>query len=125
MCVHRKDGTIMRFSEHSTGLYVFDSADNHTNEPVSAYTLVSTIATNKKMFTRWEIEAADAARDLYKKIGRPSKSDFLHILSKNLIMNCPITVDDAKRTTIIYGPDVASLKGKTTRSSAAPHVPTF
>ena len=125
MCVHRKDGSIMRFREHSTGLYVFDSADNHTNEPVSAYTLVSTVANNKKMFTRREIEAADAARDLYRKIGRPSESDFLHILSTNLIRNCPVTVDDAKRATIIYGPDIASLKGKTTRSSAAPHVPTF
>ena len=127
MFVHRKDGSLMKFTEHSTGLYVFDTASpsNYTSEPVSAYALVSTVADNKKLFTRREIDRADAARDLYRKIGRPSESDFLSILSKNLIRNCPVTVDDAKRATIIYGPDLAALKGKTTRSAAAPHVPTF
>jgi hypothetical protein len=125
MYVHRKDGSLMKFAEHSTGLYVFDTSDNCTSEEVSAYTLVSTVSENKKLFTRREIESADAARALYRKVGRPSESDFLDILNKNLIRNCPITVDDAKRASIIYGPDLATIKGKTTRSGAAPHVPTF
>ena len=34
-------------------------------------------------------------------------------------------MDDAKRASIIYGPDLAAIKGKTTCSAAAPHVPTF
>ena len=87
--------------------------------------LASTIAENKKLFTRCEIDNADAARTLYHKIGCPSESDFLAILSKNLIRNCPIMVDDAKCASIIYGPDLAAIKGKTTQSAAAPHVPTF
>jgi hypothetical protein len=127
MCVHRRDGSLMRFTEHPTGLYVFDSASpsNSTNTTVSAYTFLSTVTENKKLFTRREIDNADAARTLYRMIGRPSESDFLTLLSKNLIRNCPVTVDDAKRASLIYGPDLAAIKGKTTRSTPAPHVPTF
>ena len=35
MCVHQKDGSLMKFAEHSTGLYVFDSAStsNSTSKP--------------------------------------------------------------------------------------------
>jgi hypothetical protein len=127
LIVHQKDGSLMRFTKHSTGLYAFDSVSpsNYDSKPVSAYTLVSTIADNKKLFTRREIDATNAARDLYRKIGHPSESDFLDIISRNMIRNCPVTVDDTKRALIIYGPDLAVLKGKTTRSAAAPHIPTF
>jgi hypothetical protein len=36
---------------------------------------------------------------------------------KNLILNCPVTVADAKRALYIYGPDVAALMGKTTKGT--------
>ena len=59
---------------------------------------------------------------LHRKIGRPSQAHFENILKNNLIHNCPVTVDDARRAIVIYGPDMASLKGKTTakQSSSAP-----
>ena len=34
-------------------------------------------------------------------------------------MNCPITVEDAKRAFHIYGPDVATIRGKMTRKTPA------
>ena len=40
----------------------------------------------------------------------------------NGIANCPITLDDVDIAEKIYGPDVASLKGKTTRRKPAPVV---
>ena len=83
------------------------------------------MAEQKKLFSRREIKAADAARELYRKIGRPDETEFDSILRRNLIRNCPVTPNDAKRALIIYGPDVAVLKGKTTQSTPAPHVPTF
>jgi hypothetical protein len=71
--VHRKDGSIMVFHEHPSGLYVYDSnAKTH----VSAYTLVNTVAQHKTMFTPRQIQAANAARDLYRMIGRPSEPAF-------------------------------------------------
>jgi len=38
----------------------------------------------------------DKARVLYQKIGRPSMTQFEHILLHGLIQNCPITVDNAR-----------------------------
>ena len=71
------------------------------------------------------MKAADLARDLYRKLGRPNEAEFQTILKGNLLRNCPVTPNDARRALIIYGPDIAVLKGKTTRSEAAARVPTF
>ena len=121
--VYRKDGTIMQFNEHPSGLYVFNP--NASSDPVGAYTLVSLVAEQKKLFTRRQVNDADAARDLYRKIGRPSEPEFQRILRNNFIRNCPVTPADALRALTIYGGDVAFHKGTTTKAHAAPHVPTF
>jgi hypothetical protein len=71
--VHRLDGTTMKFVEHESGLYVYKS--NNTNYDVTGYTLISTVAAQKKLFSRREVKAADVARDLYRKIGRPSEAE--------------------------------------------------
>jgi len=47
--------------------------------------------------------------------GCPSVADLKKILKMNGIANCPITLDDVDIAEKICGPDVASLKGKTTR----------
>ena len=122
MFVHRLDGSLMKFVEHPSGLYVFS---NNNSASTTAYTMVSTVAEHKRMFSRRQLEDADRARDLYRKLGRPSEAEFQSILQLNLIRNCPVTPDDAKRALLIYGPDVAVLKGKMTRTTAAPRVPTF
>jgi hypothetical protein len=93
--------------------------------PSSPYTLVNTVHNNKQLFVAREIDMADKARELYRKLGRPSQHTFEEVLKNNLITNCPVTVDDAKRALIIYGPDLATLKGKTTQGNPSPHVPSF
>jgi Reverse transcriptase (RNA-dependent DNA polymerase)/Zinc knuckle len=118
MHVHRKDGTIMTFKEYTSGLYFFDTgtpSPPNTYSPGHDYLFLNTVAANKQRYTRHEIEGADKARALYRKIGRPSEKDFTHILQNNLIRNCPITADDARRALRIYGPDIATLKGKTVK----------
>jgi hypothetical protein len=57
---------------------------------------------NIKLFTTWEIDAANTARDLYRKIGRPSEAKYEEIINKNLIRNCPITVDDVRWAMLIF-----------------------
>lgn len=83
---------------------------------------LQTVDDQKKKFTKRKVAAADAARALYRRIARPDEDEFESILRDNLIRNCPITVDDANRALLIYGPDVPALKGTTHRSAAAPHV---
>jgi hypothetical protein len=124
MHVHRLDGSLMTFTRHESGLYIYN-ANADISAPINAYTLLSTVTAQKKLFSPREIGSADAARDLYRKLGRPSEAEFESILRRNLIRNCPITPDDAKRALLIYGPDIATIKGKLTRTAAAAHVPTF
>jgi hypothetical protein len=45
----------------------------------------------------------------------PSTKDFLRIVARNQLPNCPITRDDILAAEDIFGPDIGSLKGKTTR----------
>ena len=123
--VHRKDGSVMKFVEHPSGLYVFDSKSKALGDTTTAYTMVTTVAQQRKLFSPREVSSADVARDLYRKIGRPDEAEFQKILRQNLIRNCPVTPDDARRALLIYGPDIAAIKGKTTRSSASKRVPTF
>ena len=123
MCVHRSDGSIMKFSEHPSGLYVF--APNGCSNKVNTCTMLSTGAEQKKMFSKREIQAADTARALYRKLGRRAEADFPSMLRGNLIRNCPVTADDAQRALTIYGPDVATLKGKMTHDGASVRTPTF
>ena len=80
--------------------------------------MLSTMAEQKKFFSRRKIHAANNARDLHHKIGRPIEAEFQSILLKQKITrNCPITPsEDAKRALVIHGPDIAVLKCKTTRS---------
>jgi hypothetical protein len=89
LCVHRSDGSIMKFIEYGLGLYYHDAAaavQPNSNENVIDY------ANNKAQFPRRKIEGADKARALYGKIGRPSQPQFEQILAKNLIRNCPVTL---------------------------------
>jgi acetolactate synthase regulatory subunit len=123
--VHRLDGTIMKFVEHESGLYIYSAKNNTINNHVSAYTLISTVKKQKAMFSPREVRDADHARALYCKLGRPSEEEFQHILSGNLLRNCPVSVHDAKRALTIYGPDIATIKGSTTRSNAATRIATF
>ena len=55
-------------------------------------------------------------------MGRPSQQQFEHWLDSGFITNCSLTSADAKRTHIIYGPDIATIKGKTSKQKGA-HVP--
>ena len=56
---------------------------------------------------------------------RIDEAEFQALLRRNLIQNCPVTADDAKRELLIYGPDVATMKGKMTHNSASERVPTY
>lgn len=129
--VHRSTGTIVKFLEFGNGLYYFDAAAQNLSpplacNPVPGYTFLQTVSGNKARFHRREIEGADRAVELLRKLKRLSQADFERILRNNLIRNCPVTVDDARRAVLIYGTDRATLQGKTVKNHGANvAVPTF
>ena len=53
-------------------------------------------------------------------MGFPSVKDLKWMISHNSIMNCPDTLQDVDLATKIFGPDVASIKGKTTHLKPPP-----
>ena len=123
--VHLLDTTVLCFVEHTNGLYLLLPSTNRiTKFPAHSYSCVSTAADNCAVFTHQELEGADHARQLYRTIGHLSQQKFETILDHGSILNCPVTKVDAQCANIIYGPDLAYLKGKTTEHPASPHVAT-
>jgi hypothetical protein len=77
--------------------------------------MVDTVASKKSRYTNEDYSQAVVARQLQIRVGRPSTKDFLRIVARNQLPNCPITRDDILAAEDIFGLDVGSLKGKTTR----------
>ena len=121
--VHINSTTSIRFDCVRNGLYMADFSSRKVNSSVTDYTM-STVSENQSHFTRREIEGADRARTLIKHLGYPSYNHLVTSLQTNSITNCSVTSDDVRRALLIYGPDVASLRGKSTRPPSS-HVPPF
>ena len=51
-------------------------------------------------------------------VGRPSDTDFIKILKTSSLPNCPVSPQDVLIANELFGPDVGSLKGKTTRRAS-------
>ena len=84
--------------------------------------LISTVSENKKNFTKTQVNRADLARKVYEILMFPSIRDFKHLMMTNGIKNCPITIEDINISEKIYGPNVYSIKGKSTRSNPTPKI---
>jgi len=89
------------------GLYVHDSHPNHV--------LTATVQERESRYTKRQVEAARAARELARAMGYPSNASMIKLLQSGAIINVPTTVSDLQRAEAIYGPDIAALKGKTKR----------
>ena len=137
--VHTKDG-VVEFARRPDGLYGYTPSEHfkravaktknpvamlQTGKEVSPAVIanavghlqlyVATIKENMQGFTAKEIKGAKEARALYHKVGCPSFENFKNLIRSNQIRNCPVTVQDVINWEKIFGPDVATLKGKTTR----------
>jgi len=114
--VHISQNKVIKFKEVKNGLYVL------TVNPLKPKTLVmnyssyfNSVKENKANFSKREIEGANNARKLYRHINMPGNKFFLHLVKTNYFRNSPVTPDDVERATMIYGPDLSFLKGKSTR----------
>ena len=105
----------MVFRMHSSGLHFFDPRKNE-------FSFVVTVEDNMKPFSKRQIIAAEKARTLLAGMAFPSDLDYKWILRSNQVQECPITPEDARIADKIWGPNVPSLKGKTTRKTP-PAVP--
>ena len=56
--------------------------------------MVQTVQENEEGYSQRHIQDAKKDRNLYAKVGYPSARDFKNIISKNLVLNCPVTASD-------------------------------
>ena len=112
--VHRKEGVIWEFKKFANGLYFYDTANSVKTE-LTNYSLLNTVADLEKQYSKKEVAKAKLARELQIRLGRPSSQRFETIVKNNHLINCPVTIEDVRRATKLYGADPAFLKGTMVR----------
>jgi hypothetical protein len=101
------------FQQSGSGLYYHDTTDR-------AVVMVNTVGNNREGFTNRAYSKAKQARRAIGMLGYPSEKDFRNMVSSNMITNCPVTPTDIIAANKIFGPNVASIKGKTVRITQEP-----
>jgi len=100
------NGRVITFEEKNK-LYVYDAIKN------CDHVYVETVKENEMQYTKRQVEDAKNAKVLMQRLGYPSVPDMARMIANGQIIDCPVTLLDIKRAVDIYGPDLATLKGKT------------
>ena len=113
--VMKPTGERFNFIQSGSGLHFLDMSRGNTSEITETALVVNTVRDNKKNYTNNDYRRALQARERQITMGRPSTGTFIAALKSNGQMNCPVTPGDVEAAEHIFGPDIGSLKGKTTR----------
>ena len=123
--VHTPKKTV-RFGRTKANLYAHTPTRMATSKPevtpLGPKTFVQTVEENMKFHTPREIKRAKLARDLIAALGSPSVADLKAAIAMNAIANLPVTMKDVDIAEKIFGPDLGTIKGKTTRRKPLPMV---
>jgi hypothetical protein len=76
---------------------------------------IPTVKDNQAWFTKKQIDGANRARAFQRIACYPPDADLIKALSLGKLKNVDFTIDDVKNAAKIYGPDLAAIKGRTTR----------
>ena len=119
--VHQPD-KIIKFEHTQEGLYMYrvDKDYKTSLKEMGCSNLVTILSENWRGYTDQQYDRAKRARKLYHIIGTPTVENFKALLHMNAIQICPVMVKDVKIAERIFGPDMPSLKGKSTRRKPKP-----
>ena len=96
--------------------HVSSMTDNQSSPyPATEHALIETTTNNMQKYTKREVDGANRARKLLSKMGFPSVSQAIDIVSRG--RNFDVTARDFMVADAIYGKDIASIKGKTTKTT--------
>ena len=63
--------------------------------------------------TARELKKIVLARKVQARVENPTDSNFIDMVSKGTLENCPVTPDDIANTSHMFGPDIPGEKSKT------------
>ncbi len=110
--MHTKKG-IVEFKPSDQELHYHDVSDKNSNIEMM---LMNTVRGNFEGYTHHDIERAKEARRIQGMIVNPTEKEFAGLVRERLLTNCPVTVRNVDNANRIFGPDLANLRGKTTRT---------
>jgi Reverse transcriptase (RNA-dependent DNA polymerase) len=114
---------VVRFMKTESGLFVFKPKYDTTKDKKTCLNqVIDSVEENRSFYTERQYQRAKHARQVYHALGTPSVKDFKMIIVSNQIKNLPVTIEDINIAEKIFGPDIGSLKGKTTRRKPIPVV---
>ncbi len=121
----------VQFHKDKNGLPYIDLGESFEDAAVmlvqtgsedATHAFVQTVRQNYEGYTKKEILRAKEERRAMGLIGYPNEQDFKGMVRANMIPNCPINVNDITNARDIWGPVLASLRGKMVRRTPAPVV---
>ena len=77
--------------------------------------MLATVEKFMEMFTKKEIERAELARAVQRRIGHPTNKHTKNIVSQQSLKNIHIRISDIANVKALFGTSVPGLKGWTTR----------
>ena len=92
---------IIKFQVCCDGLYYYHTANKFISH-VNSYSFLTTVKDNKEYFRTSEIQGSDEASKVQQEISCPSTSHFKYIVSKQLLGNFKVKLDNIIRAELIY-----------------------
>jgi hypothetical protein len=92
--------------------------DTNQQSKLHGTNFVTTVDNDENKYSSRYVQRAEFARKVQDMIGCPSTQRYINIIKKNQLPNCAVTVQDIKMAEDIFGPNLRSLKGKSTRVKA-------
>ena len=121
------EGYYVMHTEHTEVRFYKDEQwlpyiDLTKSDEKAATLLVQTVHKNYQGYTKKEVFQAKEARRGQGMINSPSESDYKAMVSTNMIRNYPISQHGVSNARDMFGPQLAGVYKKTTRSKPGPVV---
>jgi len=75
-----------------------------------------TVRDNLKLYTKREIEGADAALEIFKRLDYPSQNSLVRMIRGGVLTNCGVTEKNVERAVLICGKPIGAIKDKHTHN---------